>query len=183
MTFNGRYYVENTKPVKGYKAFQFDLSCRPNGNVVKYRVGRGYTLEGPPVLCQRGFHFCPRLYDVFMWYGWVFDIRVCEVEAAGRRVESPDGRKCCTDRIRIVRELSPEEIVNSPGVGVRVFRKGHSKIRDSIHAFLNKRRRYVLWVSETYARRAREKDLPYLEERAGEWTRALNKLNEMEVLT
>ena len=180
MTFKDPYYVKNPQPVKGYKAFNFDLSCRPGGNVVMYKIGKEHVMEDPPILCERGFHFCPRLYDVFAWYGWCFDTRVCEVESTGNRVESADGKKFCTDRIRIVRELSPGEIVDSLDTRDRLVRKGLSDVRDSIDAFLNKGTRYVLWAHRESIRHARKKDLPYLEERANEWTKALDNLEEKE---
>ena len=182
MTLKDPYYVKNPQPVKGYKAFNFDLSCRPGGNVVMYKVGKEHVLEGLPILCESGFHFCPKLVDALMWYGWCFDTRVCEVEATGIRVESASGDKCCTNRIRIIRELPPEEIVDSLDTGDRLVRKGLSDVRDSIDAFLNRGTRYVLWANRENIRHARKKDLPYLEERANEWTRALGRLETKEAL-
>ena len=173
MRLEDPYYVKNPQPVKGFKSFNFDLSCRPNGNIVRYKVGKEYALKGLPILCQQGFHFCMELPDVFTWYGWSFDTRVCEVEATGIRVESADGKKICTNRIRIVRELSPGEIVGSLDTNDLVVKVGLSDVKVSIDAFLLDRTRYILWISRERNRYVRERDLPYLKERAEEWTRAL----------
>ena len=96
--------------MKGYKAFNSDLTCRG----MQYEVGKEYTHDGDISLCEQGFHFCEQLTDCYQYYD--SKSRICEVEALGE-VKS-DGTKSVTDHIKIVRELTREEIVALANVGV-----------------------------------------------------------------
>ena len=87
----------------GYKAFNDDLTCRG----FQYEIGKTYTIEGELKICENGFHFCKELINCF--YHYKFGSRICEVESLGA-IDSEDEEKFCTDKIRIIRELSFEEI-------------------------------------------------------------------------
>lgn len=89
--------------VFGYKAMNPDMTCRG----FHYVVGKTYQIDGKPIICKRGFHFCENIYDVFYYYSEDFCI-ICEVEALGDVVKIRD--KSCTNKIRIVRKLSPIEL-------------------------------------------------------------------------
>ncbi len=45
--------------MKGYKAFNPDLTCRD----MQYEVGKSYSMDEEPMLCKRGFHFCETIKD------------------------------------------------------------------------------------------------------------------------
>lgn len=97
--------------MKGYKGFNKDLTCRD----FRYEVGNIYEIEYKPKICKRGFHFCEKLEDVFEYYDIAYDNknkkfsrRFCEVEALGDIVTKDD--KSCTNKIKIVRELSEKDI-------------------------------------------------------------------------
>ena len=96
--------------MKGYKAFNSDLTCRG----MQYEVGKEYTHDGDISLCEQGFHFCEQLTDCYQYYN--SKSRICEVEALGE-VKTGD-TKSVTDHIRIVRELTREEIAALANVGV-----------------------------------------------------------------
>ena len=66
---------------KAYKAFNADLTCRD----FKYEEGKTYEIDGEPELCNRGFHACLSLTDVFnYYYGEIGnDIVIHEVELEG----------------------------------------------------------------------------------------------------
>ena len=96
--------------MKGYKAFNSDLTCLG----MQYEVGKEYTHDGDISLCKQGFHFCEQLTGCYQYYD--SKSRICEVEALGE-VKS-DGIKSVTDHIRIVRELAQEEIVALANVSV-----------------------------------------------------------------
>ena len=96
--------------MKGYKAFNSDLTCRG----MQYEVGKEYTHDGDISLCEQGFHFCEQLTDCYQYYN--SKSRICEVEALGE--VKTDDTKSVTDHIRIVRELTREEIVALANVGV-----------------------------------------------------------------
>lgn len=102
--------------MRGFKAFssiQGELICRD----YFYKVGREEVLPDTckPVMCRCGFHFCRRLFEVFGWYPISLDTRVCEVEATGKVVVRKRGSltegKCVTDRLKVVRMLSCDEIL------------------------------------------------------------------------
>ena len=88
---------------KGYKGFDSNLRCRG----FQYEVGKTYHHNGDISLCSSGFHYCDELSQCFEFYDR-FSSRFCEVEAFGD-VEKTTEKNCCSD-IRIVRELSREEI-------------------------------------------------------------------------
>ena len=93
--------------MKGYKGFNSDLTCRG----FQYEVGKTYELEKNERLdiCNCGFHFCKKVPYIHEYYGLVnSDTRVCEIEALGDIQE--EGNKCATNKIKIIRELTKEEI-------------------------------------------------------------------------
>jgi len=96
--------------MKGYKGFDKNLRCRE----FQYEVGKEYQTDEKPVPCKTGFHFCASLMDVHEYYN-LKESRICEVEALGAVVT--DGNKSATDRIKILRELSREEVLSLANTG------------------------------------------------------------------
>ena len=100
--------VLKKKPIKAYKAFNSDLTCKG----FQYEVGKEYHHKGKLELCESGFHACPKLVDCFNYYP--FDntkTRVAEVLVWGK-VECEDaGVKLCASNIKIVRELTWSEVL------------------------------------------------------------------------
>lgn len=92
------------RPMKGYKGFYNDLTAYGD---FQYKVGDEYVMFKDPVVCRNGYHFCRRLSDAMNYFPPP-ESRYCEVLALGKRERLGD--KYCTDRIRIVRELSVKEI-------------------------------------------------------------------------
>lgn len=89
--------------MKGYKGFKKDLSCLG----YQYTLGQIHEETGVR-LCNRGFHFCERLTDVFKYYSreshHIFGI----VESHGKVEKGED--KSCTEKIEVIRILSDAEI-------------------------------------------------------------------------
>ena len=105
---------------KGYKGFNQDLTCRG----FQYEIGKTYEYNGKIELCSSGFHFCRKLQDVHRFYD-LKTSRICEIEADGK-IDN-DGIKSVCARIRIIRELSREEIdaaVNTGKDNTGVFNSG-----------------------------------------------------------
>ena len=70
--------------IKGFKGFNKNLVCNPNGKPFQYEIGKEYEIEGKPVKCtNNGFHLCESPLDVWNYYGPA-DSRFCEVEADGQ---------------------------------------------------------------------------------------------------
>ena len=91
--------------MKGYKAFNKDLTCRG----MQYEVGKTFEMKESPVCCKQGFHFCENIADVYKYYETSDDTRICEVEAIGEIV-TDDNIKYCTNKIKIVREITDDYI-------------------------------------------------------------------------
>ena len=85
--------------MKGYKAFNKDLTCRD----MQYEIGKEYTFDGEPIPCRQGFHFCETIADCYEFYPMSDDTRICEVEALGDIAE--DGVKRVTNRIKVIAEI------------------------------------------------------------------------------
>ena len=47
--------------MKGYKAFNKDLTCRG----MQYEVGKTFEMKESPVCCKQGFHFCENIAEVY----------------------------------------------------------------------------------------------------------------------
>jgi hypothetical protein len=110
--------------VKGYKGFNENLQCRGK----QYKVGETYEMSASPSVCNRGFHFCEIIFDVHGYYR-LGDSRVCEIEALGEIAKKGD--KSVTNKIKIIRELSREEIRTLANVGADNSGYGNSGNRNS----------------------------------------------------
>ena len=77
---------------KAYKAFRGDMTCRG----FKYEEGKTYEIEGKPELCNRGFHACLNLLDVFNYYWGVFGkyvvVHEVELEGVSDEISSEDSK-------------------------------------------------------------------------------------------
>lgn len=87
----------------GYKAFNKDLTCRG----FQYEIGKTYSIEGLPILCEKGFHFCKNIKDTYRYYPMRESIRICKIEAIGEIV-TDDNVKYCTNKIKILKEITDD---------------------------------------------------------------------------
>jgi hypothetical protein len=89
----------------GYNAFNEDLTCME----FQYEIGGTYKLDGEPIPCERGFHFCKSIPDVYNYYLKDDSTRVCKVEATGD-IKTDDNVKYCTNEIKILEEITEDYI-------------------------------------------------------------------------
>lgn len=99
------------EPVKGYKIFNPDWTCRD----FKYEVGKTYKTKLAPNLTRCGFHFCKKAVNCFSYYSFNSNNHVAEVVALGDTMSDDD--LYCTNKIKIVRELSWHEVLDLVNVG------------------------------------------------------------------
>ena len=99
--------------MKGYKVFDPDWKCRG----FQYAVGETFEEDVTPSCCNRGFHFCKELKDCFNYYSFDPNNKVAEIEALGEIDAEADGSKHCTNKIKIVREISWEEVLKMVNIG------------------------------------------------------------------
>lgn len=99
--------------MKGYKAFNSDWTCLGK----QYSCPGVFEQDGKLELCKNGIHFCKELLECFNYYDFDSDNHVAEVEAIGEIIEDKDKRKCCTNKLKIIRELTWEEILKKVNIG------------------------------------------------------------------
>ena len=97
--------------VKGYKVFNPDWTCRG----FQYEVGKIFEEDVEPSCCDRGFHFCENAADCFSYYNFDSENKVAEVIALGE--VDTDGKKSCTNKIQIVREIPWQELLTIVNTG------------------------------------------------------------------
>lgn len=115
--------------VRGYKVFRNDWTCSPSGNTKQYACPGDFTEDLVPVRCGQGMHFCRRAIDCFNYYSFDPDNKVAEVVAYGEIVEESD--KCCTNKLKIVREISWQELLGLVNTGKECTGKGNTGDRNT----------------------------------------------------
>ena len=104
---------QTNQPVKGYKVFNPDWTCKG----FQYEVGKIFEEDVKPDCCNRGFHFCTKASDCFNYYSFNPSNKVAEVLALGEVDSHSDDTKCCTNKIQIVREISWQELLTIVNTG------------------------------------------------------------------
>ncbi len=93
-----------------FKGFDENLCCRG----MQFEIGKEYKIDNngrPPELCTESvFHYSRHLQDVFSYYSPWERSRYCLIEVLGEEIISNDGTKGGSNHIRIVREVSGEEL-------------------------------------------------------------------------
>lgn len=107
--------MSETGVVKGFKVFNPDWTCNPNGKPFQYAVGGTYEEDVKPMVCDRGFHFCEKAADCFNYYQFNPENKVAEVLALGE--VDTGGTKSCTNKIQIVREIPWAELLEIVNTG------------------------------------------------------------------
>ena len=97
--------------MKGYKVFGEDWTCRDK----QYTCPGEFEEDVKPSVCAYGMHFCTKASDCFQYYDFNPNFHVCEVEAYGD-VDEGD-YKCCTNKLRIIREVTWDEVLRIVNTG------------------------------------------------------------------
>ena len=108
--------MENKVFIKGFdsqlkcRGYQFEI-----GKDYKIDLPKGYTLSVNDLCSNRVFHFCDSLAKVHDYYSCNNEAnRYCIIEVLGQMCD--DGTKCGSNHIRIVRELTGEELAIAKGL-------------------------------------------------------------------
>ena len=101
--------------IKGFKVFNPDWTCSPNGNTKQYTCPGKFEEDVTPVRCGQGMHFCKAAADCFNYYDFNPDNHVAEVAAYGTVVE--EGDKCATNKLEIIREIPWAELLEMVNTG------------------------------------------------------------------
>ena len=97
---------------KGFKEKDGKLYCLD----MEYKVGEIAEVPGKPKICAHGIHFCWDLNDVHGYYNLRNSV-ICEVEPLGEVVENVDSAKCCTNKLKVVRRLTDDEVLSLSNSG------------------------------------------------------------------
>ena len=98
-----------TNVVKGYKVIEQDWTCKGK----QYNLGKVAYVRKAISLCQYGIHFCTKMEDCFRYYPVDPKYKMAEVEVIGDVLYSNEDSKCCTNKLRIVREISIQELLDN----------------------------------------------------------------------
>ena len=101
--------------IKGFKVFNPDWTCSPNGNTKQYTCPGKFEEDVTPIRCGQGMHFCKVAADCFNYYDFNPDNHVAEVAAYGEVVE--EGDKCATNKLEIIREIPWAELLEMVNTG------------------------------------------------------------------
>ena len=108
--------MKNTQnTVHGFKVFNPDWTCSPNGNTKQYTCPGKFEEEGGLNICDHGMHFCQIAADCFNYYSFDSSNKVAEVIAYGD--VRTDGNKSYTDKLEIVREITWDEVLRIVNIG------------------------------------------------------------------
>lgn len=112
--------LRNEKTIFGYKAFHKDWTGH---NRFQFRVGETYEENKIPFVGKSGFHFCEQL--AALRYNWclVPETIIALVEAQG--TIDHDFDTSSTNKIRIVRQLSTDEINRIDSYWTNIFGKSY----------------------------------------------------------
>ena len=99
------------KNVKGYKVFNPDWTCRNKQYTCPGNFEENVLLD----VCNSGMHFCERAADCFNYYSFNPENKIAEVVAYGSVIR--EGDKCCTDKLKIIREISWQELLEIINTG------------------------------------------------------------------
>lgn len=105
---------------KGYKVFNPDWTCRG----FQFEVGKTYEEDVVPKCRGKGFHFCLKAVDCFNCYDFKPTNKVAEVVALGEVDYQTADSKCCTNKIKIIREIPWDELLKIVNTGN--YNKGYS---------------------------------------------------------
>ena len=96
--------------MRGYKAINTDMTTRYGEMTYKlnkvYELDNNFKLE----LCANGFHFCENLFSVFNYYE-AGNCRVFVIDTLdGEVLPAKYDDKICSNKIKLVSELTDDEI-------------------------------------------------------------------------
>lgn len=100
----------------GYKGFKLNENGELCGRDTIFRIGEVVSLPDKPDLATYGFHFCWDINDIHKFYS-LHNSVICAVEILGDIDSQADHRSACTNKIKVLRVLTEEEILQLSNIG------------------------------------------------------------------
>ena len=94
--------------MRGYKVLDENM-CAVKGNKMQYKLNKEYILDDIICLRYRGYHFCKKIINAIYYYYNIDNIRVFEIDTLDGSIHFDDDLYC-SNKIKLVRELSKEEL-------------------------------------------------------------------------
>lgn len=110
--------------VHGFKVFSSNWTCSPYDNPKQYVCPGKFEEDVIPDACVCGMHFCKKVADCFNYYKFDPENKVAEVIAYGEISE--EGDLCCTNKLKIVREISWDEVLCIVNAGKNCTGRGNT---------------------------------------------------------
>ena len=106
---NNRIFIKGFDKNLCCRGYQFEI-----GKEYEISLPEGYELTESDICTNKVFHFCDSLSKVHEYYDCNRENRYCVVEVLGQMCESYD--KCGSNHIKIVREITGEELSIAKGL-------------------------------------------------------------------
>ncbi len=113
--------------MRGYKVFNPDFTSKQAN--MKFEENKIFEVSLPIKICNWGLHFCLKASHCFSYYSFDPNNIVCEVEALGETQTHDQDSKVCTNKLKIIRKLSWQEVLMIANEGKE--NTGHSNSGDS----------------------------------------------------
>ena len=101
-----------TTPIRAYKGFLDDMTCRPaTGVVFQYETGTTYTHEGAVKACKSGFHAITGHPLALFKYCAPAGTRICSVEISGEMDSDDGGEKTAAQILSVGAEVGLTQLI------------------------------------------------------------------------
>ena len=100
-----------------YKGFNVNSSNQLYCRDYMFEVGKEHSLSGKLRMCGNGFHFCWELNNIHEFYNLGNSV-ICEVEILGDILNDSDMKKSCTNKLKILRILTKDDVLKISNNGV-----------------------------------------------------------------
>ena len=98
--------MKKEKTIKGVKGFNKNLTCQG----FQYKEGEIHKMNGDPIKCEKGFHFCTEPLDILAYYDPA-NSEFHYVEGYGKSSTDESDSKIAVSKIKIGAKISIAEFV------------------------------------------------------------------------
>ncbi|TIN82668.1 hypothetical protein [Mesorhizobium sp.] len=101
----------DSAPIAAYKGFRDDLTCRPDGKVFQFEIGKTYRHDGPVKACESGFHVITGHPLALFQYYAPAGTRICQVEISGAMDSDDSGEKTAAEILTVGKEIGLTQLI------------------------------------------------------------------------
>ncbi|TIO39501.1 MAG: hypothetical protein E5X96_00240 [Mesorhizobium sp.] len=100
-----------TTVVTAYKGFRDDLTCRPDGKVFQFEIGKTFRHDGKVKACESGFHVITGHPLALFQYYAPAGTRICQVEISGAMDSDDGGEKTAAEILSVGKEIGLTQLI------------------------------------------------------------------------